>query len=127
MKKTLFPALLFAGLLVAGCGGKADPAKITAGTQLIEKGEYEKGLAILDELGTQSPGDEAVKVARVNAHLKYGKYLEYESSLPPREKYPSALRQYRVVLSIDANNTDAKNEASLIESIYNQMGRPIPQ
>lgn len=127
MRKTLIPALLFAGLIAAGCGGKADPAKITEGTQLIEKGDYEKGLAILDQLGKETPGDDAVKVARINGHLKYGKYLEYESSLPPREKYPSALRQYRVVLSLDANNTDAKNEASLIESIYNQMGRPIPQ
>ena len=51
----------------------------------------------------------------------------YESSLPPKEKYPAALKQYRFVATIDPSNAEAKQNISLVEGIYSQMGRPIPQ
>jgi len=46
---------------------------------------------------------------------------------PRKKKYPSALRQYRLVATIDPANAEAKQNINLIEGIYNQMGRPIPQ
>ncbi len=125
-KQLLCLVLLF--VFTAGCGEKkADPAKIDDATRLIAAKDFDKGIAMIDDLGKESPSDELVKKARVDAHLKYANFLMYESSLPPKEKYPSALRQYRLVASIDPGNAEAKENINLIEGIYNQMGRSIPQ
>lgn len=83
-------------IFAAGCGEKkADPAKIDEATKLIADKDFDKGIAMIDDLSNSSPNDEAVKKARIDAHMKYANYLMYESTLPPKEKYPSALRQYR--------------------------------
>jgi tetratricopeptide (TPR) repeat protein len=114
-------------LLVAGCAEKkADPAKIDEATRLITGKQFEKGIAILDNLANSSPNDEVLKKSLVDAHIQYGNYFMYESTLPPKEKYPLALRQYRIVADIDPGNAEAKQNISLIEGIYNQMGRTIP-
>jgi len=127
IKKTLACAILLL-LFAAGCGEKkADPAKIDEAAKLIANKDFEKGIAMIDDLGNSSPSDEMVKKARIDAHLKYASYFMYESTLPPKEKYPSALRQYRLVATIDPANEEAKQNINLIEGIYNQMGRPIPQ
>jgi hypothetical protein len=115
-------------LFASGCGEKkADPAKINEATKLIASKDFDKGIAMIDDLGKSSPNDEFVKKAQIDAHLKYANYLMYESLLPPKEKYPSALRQYRLIATIDSANDEAKQNINLIEGIYNQMGRPIPQ
>ncbi len=125
-KLMLFSVLSLA--FAAGCGEKkADPAKIDEATKLIAAKDFDKGIAMIDDLGKASPSDELVKKAQVDGHLKYANFLMYESLLPPKEKYPSALRQYRLVASIDPSNGEAKDNIKLIEGIYNQMGRPIPQ
>ena len=114
-------------LLVASCGEKkADPSKITVATNLVTNKDFEKGIAMLDDMGKSSPNDEMLKKAQVDAHIKYGNYFMYESTLPPKEKYPSALRQYRIAAAIEPTNAEAKQNISLIEGIYNQMGRTIP-
>ena len=127
MKKMSLGTLAFLILFLSGCGEKkGDPAKIDQASKLIASKDFEKGVAMLDDMGKSSPSDEAVKKARVDAHLKYANYFMYESVLPPKEKYPSALREYRLVSAIDPANDEAKQNISLIEGIYNQMGRPIP-
>ncbi len=114
-------------LLVASCGEKkADPSKIEEAGKLVTNKDFEKGIAMFDEMGKSSPNDELLKKAQVIAHIKYGNYLMYESTLPPKEKYPSALRQYRMAAAIEPTNAEAKQNISLIEGIYNQMGRTIP-
>jgi tetratricopeptide (TPR) repeat protein len=114
-------------LLVAGCAEKkADPAKIDEATKLITGKQFEKGIAILDNLAKSSPNDEVLKKTLVDAHVQYGNYFMYESTFPPKEKYPSALRQYRIVAELDPKNVEAKQNISLIEGIYSQMGRTIP-
>ena len=115
-------------LFAAGCGEKkADPAKIDEAAKLIANKDFEKGIALIDDLGKASPSDEVVKKEQVDAHMKYANFLMYESLLPPKEKYPSALRQYRFVATIDPTNSEAKENINLIEGIYSQMGRPIPE
>ena len=47
--------------------------------------------------------------------------------LSPKEKYPGALRLFREALKVDPANEDAQKNKDLIESIYRQMKRPIPQ
>jgi len=122
----LLAALSF--LFISGCGEKkADPAKIDEASKLIAGKDFDKGIPMIDDMAKSSPSDEAVKKAQISAHMQYANYFMYESSLPPKEKYPSALKQYRFVATIDPTNAEAKQNISLIEGIYSQMGRPIPQ
>ena len=128
MIKKLVAFSILSLLFAAGCGEKkADPAKIDEATKLIDNKDFEKGIAMIDDLGKASPSDELVKKAQVDAHMKYANFLMYESLLPPKEKYPSALHQYKLVATIDPSNAEAKQNINLIEGIYNQMGRPVPQ
>jgi hypothetical protein len=114
-------------LLVASCGEKkADPSRIGEATTLVTNKDFEKGIAMLHDMGKSSPNDEVLKKAQVDAHIKFGNYLMYESTLPPKEKYPSALRQYRIAAAIDSANAEAKQNINLIEGIYGQMDRTIP-
>ena len=57
----------------------------------------------------------------------YGHESMVSNALPPRTKYPQALKIYREVLKVDPNEKTAKSESELIISIYKQMGRPIPK
>ena len=114
-------------ILVPSCGEKkADPSKIEEAGKLVTNKDFDKGIAMLDDMGKTSPNDELLKKAQVIAHVKYGNYLMYESTLAPKEKYPSALRQYRMAAAIEPTNAEAKQNINLIEGIYNQMGRTIP-
>lgn len=128
IRKYVFAVVVLMLAVVVGCGGKkADPAEIQKANNALAKGDFESGVAILDSLAKESPNDDALKQARADAHMKYGDYLMYDSPLPPHQKYPGALRQYRIVASLDPSNQQAKQNINMIESIYNQMGRPIPQ
>lgn len=114
-------------LSVSGCGEKkADPAKVGEAIRLIDNKEFEKGIALLDDLARSSPSDETLKKTQAQGHVKYGNYFMYESTLPPKEKYPSALRQYRTAAALDPANEEAKQNIGLIEGTYNQTGRTIP-
>ena len=127
MRRIIVGAGIFV-VIFFGCGEKkVDTAKLAQGNQLVASGKYDQGIAILDALGKDSPSDEALKRARIEAHMKYANYLMYDSDLPPKQKYPEALQNYRVVVSIDPNNQEAKGNVDLIEGIYRSMNRPIPQ
>ena len=124
MKKLI---VLIGLLFVVGCGSKkVDSAQLAKGNDLIAAGKFEEGTAVLDDLGKQSTDDPALKQARIAAHLKFADFYMYNDNLSPKVKYPSALKQYRAVLALDASNADAKKGADLIIGIYNQMGRPVP-
>ena len=115
-------------LVLAGCGEKkADPARIEEVTKLAAAKNFEKAIPMIDGMAKDSPSDPAVKQAQISAHMQYANYFMYETNLPPHEKYPSALKEYRLVAQIDPTNAEAKQNIDLIEGIYNQMGRPVPQ
>ncbi|HLP15924.1 MAG TPA: hypothetical protein VK470_06690 [Bacteroidota bacterium] len=124
MKKLIVLAGL---LLMIGCGPKkVDTAQLAKGNDLIAAGKLQEGTAILDEMAKQNADDPTLKQARVAGHLKFADFYMTNDTLPPKVKYPSALREYRAVLALDASNAEAQKGADLIISIYNQMGRPVP-
>jgi len=101
--------------------------KVTDAEAKVKAGKFEEALAVLDPLYKANPKHAEVSKALVNAHLKYGDSFMYNESLPPRQKYAPALRQYRAVIAVDPSNKDAQTKIKLIEDIYKQMGRPVPQ
>jgi tetratricopeptide (TPR) repeat protein len=70
--------------------------------------------------------DAKVKTAHIDATVSYGMGCMYSVSLPPREKYKKALVYFREALKLDPKNKLATENKSMIESIYKQMGRPVP-
>jgi len=68
-----------------------------------------------------------VKSAYTDAAYAFGFGSMTSEDLPPRLKYTQALRLYREVLSVDPAHKKAKSQKELIESIYKQMGKPIPK
>ncbi len=101
--------------------------KVTQAQGLAKQGKFEEAIAILEPLHKANAKDAEVNAALADAHLKYGDSFMYNESLPPRQKYRPALKQYREVLVYDPNNDKAKKNIQLIEGIYKQMGMPIPQ
>ncbi|HEX2786748.1 MAG TPA: hypothetical protein VHP32_02505 [Ignavibacteria bacterium] len=63
----------------------------------------------------------------INKNMAAGMYYTYDADLPPKDKYRPALRFFRVVLELDPNNKDAKENKEKIEEIYTMMGKPVPQ
>lgn len=114
--------------LLAGCGDtKVDAEKLNHANALVNTGQYEEGIALLEELYKTSPDDLALKQSLISAHMKYGNFNMYNDELTPRVKYPQALKQYRAVLKLDPNHQDAKSGADQIVEIYEMMGRPVPE
>jgi tetratricopeptide (TPR) repeat protein len=101
--------------------------KVADAQAKVKAGKFEEALAALAPLHKSNPKDAEVNKALAEAHLKYGDSFMYNESLPPRQKYAPALRQYRAALAVDPANKDAQTKIKLIEDIYKQMGRPIPQ
>lgn len=101
--------------------------KVADAQAKVKAGKFEEALAVLDPLYKANAKDAEVNRALAEAHLKYGDSFMFNGSLPPRMKYGPALKQYREVLRYDAKNKDAREKIETIESIYKQMGKPIPQ
>ncbi|MFQ3581619.1 MAG: hypothetical protein SNJ67_12190 [Chloracidobacterium sp.] len=74
-----------------------------------------------------APGNAALKRDLVAAKVEYGNALRDLGQAGPRIYYPAALRMYRQVLALDADNKEATEKKKEIELIYQSMGRPIPE
>ncbi len=71
--------------------------------------------------------NDKTKKAYVDATVLFGHESMISPALPPKQKYPQALRLYREALKLDPKNPVATKELKLIEDIYKSMGRPIPK
>ena len=89
-----------------------------------DKQEYE-----LAKLGyTKDPASKTAKDTYVFTTVRYGlAKMDGGNSEAPNVKYPGALKLFREALKVDPTNKDALQSKDLIESIYKQMKRPIPQ
>lgn len=108
------------------CAFAVNP-KVADANAKVKAGKYEEAIAVLEPLQKSAPKDPEITAALVNAHLKYGDFFMYNEQLPPRQKYRPALKQYRTVLKYDPNHKDAAAKIKVIETIYKQMGLPIPE
>jgi hypothetical protein len=117
------PALIlaFAASLFA-----AEPVVTKAKQQIAEK-KYDDAITALEAATKANPKSTEIKNTLVDALLAKADSIMYDASAPPRMKYPTALRTYRQVLTVDKNNQKAQSNIATIEGIYKSMGRPIPQ
>ncbi len=102
--------------------GQQPPPQVTKEKLAKLKATYETAKAA----STKKPKDVKLKKAYEEAAMGYGLGCMY-GDLPPREKYVGALKYLRETVKINPNNKVAKEQISMIESIYKQMGRPIPK
>jgi tetratricopeptide (TPR) repeat protein len=92
----------------------------------ISEKKYDEAIALLEPDYKAKPRPEVAKTL-AQAQLAKGDSFMYNDSLPPRQKYPTALRAYREVLKYDKENKQAQQGVKTIEDIYKSMGRPVPQ
>lgn len=119
--KNILLGLTLAGVLVA-----ADPAVEQAKKKIADK-KYDEAITSLESAHKAKPKSPELQKALVDAYMAKADYFMTAESVPPRQKYPEALRSYRKVLAYDKDNAKAKQNVAMIEDIYKSMGRPIPQ
>ncbi|MEJ7606307.1 MAG: hypothetical protein WKF37_08565 [Bryobacteraceae bacterium] len=103
----------------------ADSAVMQARKKIADK-KYDEAITQL-ETQLKAKAEPDAKKALSEAYLGKADSYMYNESLPPREKYPPALRAYREALKHDKTNKKAEAGIASIEGVYKQMGRPIPQ
>ncbi len=75
----------------------------------------------------KAPKDAKLKKQAAEANYQVGHTMMLNPELPPRMKYPGALKYFRRTLALDPTHAKAGKEKQTIEDIYKSMGRPIPQ
>ena len=98
-------------------------ATVDQAKKLIADKKYDEAITQLEK----AKPEPEVKKTLAEAYLGKGDSFMYNDAVPPRTKYPTALKAYREVLKYDATNKKAKENISTIEGIYKSMGRPVPQ
>jgi len=113
-------------LVLALTGALLGADAVADAKKKIAEKKYDEAIAQLEKEYKTNPKAD-VKKALAEAHLGKADSFMYNDSLPPRAKYPTALRSYREVLKYDKENKKAQQGVATIEGIYKSMGRPVPQ
>jgi hypothetical protein len=71
--------------------------------------------------------DVAAKKNYAAALTEYGEVMMLDETIPPRTRYPEALKLYRKALVVDPTNTKAKENLKMIEDVYKKMGKEVPK
>ena len=116
------PVLVVAIFALAALAG-AQKVQTPEDKQLAQyRKEYEAAKKTL----SAKPKDKNAKQTFVVAGDRYAMAMMTAPSVPPKVKYPGALRLYREVLKVDPKNKEAANNSQMIIDIYKQMKRPVP-
>ena len=100
-----------------------DESDVTPAKLAQFKSEYE----LAKKAYTKDPSGATAKETYVETTVRYGlAVMSPGNPDEPKVKYPGALRLFREALNVDPTNQQAEQSKDLIESIYKQMGRPIP-
>jgi tetratricopeptide (TPR) repeat protein len=118
--------ILLAGVFAIALVAATNQA-VTGARQQVKEGKFEQAITALEKAHKEAPKDAEVRTALVDARLAYGDHFMHHGEMPPRVKYPAALKQYRAVLELDKDNAKAKENIATIESIYKSMGREVPK
>lgn len=143
-------ALFVAVALTTACSNASGPKPIeqASGTSTSQKGAAPEKAASMPEPGAMSPEapeapmdekvaearaayeanpSDATKKALVDVTLQNAQFYMYNSTLPPNQKYPKALKGYREVLKLDPSNAQATDSIGTLEAIYKSLGKPVPE
>ncbi len=75
----------------------------------------------------KSPNDAKAKKTYAASVADLGRATMLDQSIPPKKRYPDALKFYRQALTLDPTNKVALEDKKKIEDVYKSMGKPIPQ
>ena len=93
--------------------------------QAITQDRFEDALALLAPVDSTSAERTELLYA---THLTYGLFIMNNQNTQQMGKtMPQALRHLRRALELNPASEDARANIALIEGIYTQMGRPIPE
>ncbi len=132
-RKSLTLIFLFAcPLVLISCSEpQSEDSFESAIARYMEKNEFEAAFERLDAEVAEADSDQNVEnitQLRVQVHLAYANYLTHEADhLGMASRMSDALRHYRRVMQLDPDNSQAQTHIELIEGIYEQMGRDIPE
>ncbi len=73
------------------------------------------------------PKDAALRNKVADAYYLLGHDMMMSPILDRKVKYRGALANFRIALKYNPKQSQAAGEKNMIEAIYRQMGRPIPQ
>lgn len=127
--KKLLSVFIIAALYITACNNETAEAPediVSAVQHYNETDQYDDAFEVLGS--SLAKEHEHYEQLRLATHLNYALYLTYEAEqVPMTQRMPDALRHFRRVLELDPQNERAEAEIALIESIYNQLGRDIPE
>ena len=124
----VLPLILSATMLTsagAALAMKTAPAPAKAPAKAAAKYDEAK-LKALEAKLAKKPGDAKLKSETAEANFQVGFTMMNDENLPPRVKYPGALKHYRRALALNPKHAKAAQNKKMIEDIYKSMGRPIP-
>ncbi|HYP06045.1 MAG TPA: tetratricopeptide repeat protein [Bryobacteraceae bacterium] len=105
----------------------AAASEVQEAKKLIAAKKYDDAIVALEKAQKVQPKSPEVKKAFAEAYVGQGDTFMYNEALPPRMKYPQALKSYRKALEYDKTHKQALAQIKTIEDIYKSMGRPVPQ
>jgi len=100
---------------------------VTDAQNLVKEGKFDAAIALLEADLKKNPKNEETKAALASTHFAAGEKVMFDQALPPFQKYPAALRNFRKTIEYDPKNRKAADHINTIESIYKSMGRPVPK
>jgi hypothetical protein len=107
-------------LIIPGCS-KPQKSVVQESQVLLSDGKYEEAIAMLEQSYKTGDHADSVKPVLTNAHLLYGNFLMYKSTLPQDQKYIKALMEFQRVLSLDSSNQEAKKSKEIVEGVISQQ------
>lgn len=120
--------ILIFSILFTACNQETETPEdlVSAIQKYNQDDDYERAFEMLDtEEAREHENFHQLKLA---THMNYALHLTYEAEqVAMTTRMPNALRHFRKVLEMDPDNERAKAEIALIEGIYNQLGRDIPE
>jgi tetratricopeptide (TPR) repeat protein len=128
----IVPLILAAGLCCgtvawAQSGGATSKKPAGKPAAAAPKKYDEAQLAALEARLAKSPKDARLIAETAEANYQVGYAAMVNPDLPPRTKYPAALKRFRRALALNPKHVKAARDKKQIEDIYTQMGRPIPE